>query len=287
MIELLRYVGQSTLGMTLWAFLLLFAPVAVQAQATAGSAMLDNWRSSFNQQLDSEIVLLASTNATEVLSTHNVEQGEQEHMPTQASSYPELVYREAVPWSPAVRTILRDQGLPTSLIGVVAVESGFNPMALSPRGAAGPWQLMPGTARQYGLTVNAGQDDRFDVLKSTVAAAHYLRRLYSQFGDWPLALAAYNAGPKRVEQGLDRSNAHDFWTLSRDLALPGETRSYVPRVFAAMRGALVNQDLESQHNTSWNRSGDVRGFSSTKPYLSTQVVFATTTPQPPPSKNVE
>jgi len=113
---------------------------------------------------------------------------------------------------------------------------------------------MPGTARQYGLVVNANQDDRLDVLKSTAAAAQYLHALHDQFGDWPLALAAYNAGPNRVVHGIDRINARNFWALSRDFALPDETRDYVPRVLAVMRDGLTGQDIEPEHRTSWNRS---------------------------------
>jgi membrane-bound lytic murein transglycosylase D len=178
-----------------------------------------------------------------------------------------------------IKGIFQSQGLPTSLIGVAAVESGFNPVALSPKGAAGLWQFMPGTARQYGLVVNANQDDRFDVLKSTVAAAKYLHALHDQFGDWPLALAAYNAGPNRVVHGIDRINARNFWALSRDFALPDETRDYVPKVLAAMRGEFTSQNVEPEDRTFWNRSGEIPRIHSMYPNPEGAVVFAITSPE--------
>jgi membrane-bound lytic murein transglycosylase D len=117
-------------------------------------------------------------------------------------------------------------------VGVVAVESNFNPLALSPKGARGLWQLMPETARRYGLLVEPLKDERTDPVKSTFAAAAYMKDLYTQFQDWPLALAAYNAGEDRVARAMSRTGARDFWTLRRRAALPDETLRYVPAVLA-------------------------------------------------------
>jgi membrane-bound lytic murein transglycosylase D len=97
---------------------------------------------------------------------------------------------------------------------------------------------MPETARRYGLVVDSQRDERLDPVKSTRAAAQYLRDLYAQFQDWPLALAAYNAGEDRVERALERSNARDFWTLSRYAGVPDETRRYVPAVLARVTASL-------------------------------------------------
>jgi hypothetical protein len=130
--------------------------------------------------------------------------------------------------------ILREEGIPAELSAVVLVESGGLTKSLSPKGARGVWQLMPDTARRYGLVVNGSRDDRSDLEKSTRAAAHYLRELYRQFGDWSLALAAYNAGERVVRAAMDRSGFRDFRSISDRMLLPAETRSYVPAVTAAI-----------------------------------------------------
>jgi hypothetical protein len=144
-------------------------------------------------------------------------------------------------WEP----ILREEGLPASLAAVALVESGGQPAALSPKGARGLWQLMPETARRYGLTVDQDRDERLDIRKSTRAAAQYLRELYTRFGDWPLALAAYNAGEQRVQRALDRAGTNDFLRISR--WLPSETRQYVPAV------------MNSRWFFTGGRSGDPAG----------------------------
>jgi membrane-bound lytic murein transglycosylase D len=118
---------------------------------------------------------------------------------------------------------------------VVSVESGGRTDALSPKGARGLWQLMPATARRYGLQVNEMQDERLDLFKSTDAAARYLHDLYGQFGDWKLALAAYNAGEANVGSAILRARSQDFDQLTNLRMLPLETRNYVPRVLAAVR----------------------------------------------------
>ena len=129
--------------------------------------------------------------------------------------------------------ILQQEGLPVGLMGVALVESGFNPLALSPKGARGIWQIMPGTAVRYGLTVAAGNDHRTHPEHSTQAAARYLRDLYNQFGDWKLAIAAYNAGEHRVQRIIDKTGIRNFEEMSRRRLLPAETRNYVPAVLVA------------------------------------------------------
>ena len=133
---------------------------------------------------------------------------------------------------PILDPILSQVGIPEELTAIVVVESGGNPTALSPKGARGLWQLMPDTARRYGLTVNAGTDERLDVLKSTKAAAEYLRDLYAQFHDWQLALAAFNAGEQTVQQALVRTGGAGFSAAAP--ALPAETQGYVPAVLAVL-----------------------------------------------------
>lgn len=135
---------------------------------------------------------------------------------------------------PTLEPILREEGLPAELSAVVLVESGGVTTALSRKGARGTWQLMPDTARRYGLAVDAGRDDRMDVVKSTHAAGRYLRDLYAMFGDWSLALAAYNAGEITVTTAMKLAESRDFRSISDSGLLPLETRNYVPAVRAAM-----------------------------------------------------
>ena len=134
---------------------------------------------------------------------------------------------------PAIEPILREEGVPPELSAVVLVESGGLTTALSPKGARGVWQIMPDTARRYGLAVSPVLDERLDVTKSTRAAARYLRHLHQQFGDWQLAFAAYNAGEQAVGRAMRRAGQKDFSAIER--ALPRETRDYVPGVLAAMK----------------------------------------------------
>jgi hypothetical protein len=131
-----------------------------------------------------------------------------------------------------IEAILLDEGVPRELAAVVQVESGGRLFALSPKGARGPWQFMPATARRYGLTVEGSADDRVHMARSTRAAARYLKDLYGRFGNWPLALAAYNAGEELVAKAVARTGSTEFSAISR--LLPSETQKYVPAVLAAM-----------------------------------------------------
>jgi membrane-bound lytic murein transglycosylase D len=126
--------------------------------------------------------------------------------------------------------IFAEEGVPLELLVVAEVESGFNPLALSSKGARGPWQLMPATAERFGLRVDGQTDDRILPERSTRAAARYLRVLYEQFGDWLLALAAYNAGEGRVAKAIGRGGTRNFWQLAQQRLLPEVTRHYVPAV---------------------------------------------------------
>lgn len=134
-----------------------------------------------------------------------------------------------------LRQALEAEGVPGELLAVGWVESRFDPEALSARGARGAWQLMPATARRFGLEVSRQRDDRTDLHRSTRAAARYLAELRERFGDWLLVLAAYNAGEQRVDDALARAGSHSFWQARP--WLPAETREYVPAVLAAMGNA--------------------------------------------------
>lgn len=135
-------------------------------------------------------------------------------------------------YRPMMERIFAEEGVPKSLLSIGLVESAYNPTAKSPKGAVGIWQFIPETARQFGLSVE-GRDERTDPLKSTVAAARYLRFLYQNLGDWPLVLAAYNAGEQRVSAAIQKAGSRNFWDLARLGLLPRETREYVPAVMAA------------------------------------------------------
>jgi membrane-bound lytic murein transglycosylase D len=134
---------------------------------------------------------------------------------------------------PLMTQIFRENGLPEDLVFVSLIESGFNPYAYSRSHAVGAWQFMKGTGRKYGLRIDRYIDERRDVVKSTHAAAAYLKDLYAMFNSWPLALASYNGGEGRVGRAMQRTNAQDFWDLRTTRHLHPETRNYVPKFMAA------------------------------------------------------
>jgi membrane-bound lytic murein transglycosylase D len=128
---------------------------------------------------------------------------------------------------------LRDAGVPQDLIYLAVAESGFQPQALNRRsGAGGMWQFMP-FASAYGLARNGWVDERFDPEKSSLAYARYMKQLYDQFGDWYLAMAAYDWGAGNVQRAVMRTGYADFWELYKRNALPKETKNYVPGIIAA------------------------------------------------------
>ena len=129
---------------------------------------------------------------------------------------------------------LRDAGVPQDLIYLAVAESGFQPQVVNRgSGAGGMWQFMPFQG-VYGLTRNAYFDERFDPEKSSIAYAHYMKQLYNQFGDWYLAMAAYNWGAGNVQRAVMRTGYADFWELYKRNALPAETKNYVPGIIAAI-----------------------------------------------------
>jgi membrane-bound lytic murein transglycosylase D len=145
---------------------------------------------------------------------------------------------------PTLREAFVAEGVPEELAWLAEAESTFNPNARSPVGAKGLFQFMPETAKSLGLSTFL-PDERTDVRKSAEAAARYLRMLYGKFGDWPLALAAYNAGEGRVRRLLKQKNAATFAEIAE--SLPSETRMYVPKVCAtiAVRAGLPPEKIPS------------------------------------------
>src|SRR5262249_41775985 len=118
------------------------------------------------------------------------------------------------------------------IIHLAQAESGFIPRAVSRARATGMWQFMGWRGNQYGLLQTPYLDDRLDPEKATRAAARHLRDLYAEFGDWYLAIAAYNCGPGNVEKAVERTGYADFWMLRERGALPVETTNYVPIILA-------------------------------------------------------
>src|SRR5208282_3131939 len=131
-----------------------------------------------------------------------------------------------------IRRTLKEEGVPQDLIYLAQAESGFHPVAVSRAGARGMWQFMASRGQGYGLEHSWWVDDRQDPEKATRAAAHHLKDLYNQFGDWYLAMAAYNSGPGTVQSAVKRTGYADFWELYRRNVLPQETRNYVPIILA-------------------------------------------------------
>jgi membrane-bound lytic murein transglycosylase D len=131
-----------------------------------------------------------------------------------------------------ISRVLREEGVPQDLIYLAQAESAFQPLALSRAGARGIWQFVAYRGMEYGLRHTWWIDERQDPEKATRAAAQHLRDLYGQFGDWYLAMAAYNCGPGNVQKGIERTGYADFWELYKRNVLPRETRNYVPIILA-------------------------------------------------------
>jgi membrane-bound lytic murein transglycosylase D len=159
-----------------------------------------------------------------------------------ARGYLESVLERLGKYGPMISMSLRQAGLPQDLVYLPGPESAYDPQALSRKGARGLWQLMPATAELYGLKVNYSVDEREDPFKSTQAAARDLKYLYKMFGDWYLALAAYDSGPGTMQRVIAQTGYADYWKLRKLNALIPETESYVP-VFLAT--ALIAKDPQA------------------------------------------
>ncbi len=168
------------------------------------------------------------------------------HLPYNSAVRKYIDYYLENKWSPMSRVIglskfyfpifeqeLINAGLPVELCALAIIESNLNPTISSRAGAVGLWQFMPSTGKNLGLEINSLVDERCDIILSTRAACKFLKHLYDTFGDWALALAAYNAGPGRISRALARSGgAKTYWDIYYDLN--AETRGYVPKFIAAL-----------------------------------------------------
>jgi membrane-bound lytic murein transglycosylase D len=140
---------------------------------------------------------------------------------------------------PVMKDILRQEGLPEDTVFLAMIESGFSTLAYSWARASGPWQFIDATGRRFGLRVDFWLDERRDPVKSTRAAARYLRELHDEFGDWYLAWAGYNAGAGKIRKAINKYDTKDFWEMvDSGKVLRNETKNYVPKLIAA---ALVTK----------------------------------------------
>jgi len=144
----------------------------------------------------------------------------------------EVGMERAGKYQPMIERILKEEGVPLDLIYLCQAESAFEPRALSRAAAKGMWQFISSRGKEYGLRQTWWIDERSDPEKSTRAAARHLKDLYTEFGDWYLAMAAYNSGPLRVQRALEKTGADNFWTLAEKKALPKETINYIPNILA-------------------------------------------------------
>ena len=140
--------------------------------------------------------------------------------------------RRAGRYREMISRVLREEGMPQDLIYLAQAESAFQPLALSRAGARGIWQFVAYRGQEYGLRHTWWIDERQDPEKATRAAAQHLRDLYKVYGDWYLAMAAYNCGPGNVQKGIERTGYADFWELYKRNVLPRETKNYVPIIIA-------------------------------------------------------
>lgn len=155
------------------------------------------------------------------------------------SGYTTKALKRLGQYQPLFAEVLQKEGLPQDLVYLAAAESAFNPFALSRKGAKGIWQFMLGRGIEYGLKKDRWVDEREDPVKATHAAARHLKDLYQTFGDWYLAMAAYNCGPVNVQKAIEKTGYADFWELRRLHALPVDTENYVPIIVAT---ALIAKD---------------------------------------------
>ncbi len=161
-------------------------------------------------------------------------------------------FQRAGRYKTMIRKVLAEESVPQELIYLAQAESGFLPRAVSSAAAGGMWQFIQSRGNEYGLLQSAYADDRYDPEKATRAAARHLRDLHTEFGDWYLAIAAYNCGPGGIEHAIERTGYADFWELRGRGAIPAETTNYVPIILAmtimgknAKEYGLDNISLES------------------------------------------
>ncbi|WP_245893563.1 lytic transglycosylase domain-containing protein [Sphingobacterium gobiense] len=157
------------------------------------------------------------------------------------------LHKKAEQHLPKIAAILASYGIPEDFKYVPLIESDMNPQITSHKGAGGYWQFMPATARLYGLKVNGSVDERKDLIKSTHAAARYLKSLYKEFGDWTLVAAAYNVGGGSLKSSIRRQGTNDYYNLR----LNNETGTYVYKLVS------MKQVIENPHKHGYKRYAEM------------------------------
>lgn len=170
----------------------------------------------------------------EILANPKVRHFVKYYSTTAKQHFQELLERSGK-YMPMIAKVLNQEGLPEDLGYLALIESEFVVNTTSQSGAVGLWQFVAGTARRYGLRIDEWVDERRDPVKSTRAAAAYLKNLHEHFGRWYLATAAYNAGPGTINKAMKSSGAKDFWSLSQKASLSEETRNFVPKFVAVVQ----------------------------------------------------
>ncbi len=187
--------------------------------------------SSNSSREDNDYVILAAYSENKIIKSY-VDREIKQYTTKKRRSFSQWLARSGK-YIELIKQILRDEGLPEELVYLPLIESGFNTRARSCARAVGPWQFISATAKKYGLKINYWVDERRDPIKSTRAAARYLKDLYNMFDSWPLALAAYNAGEGNVRRALRRTKTRNYWRIIRTRYLKKETRNYVVKFVAA------------------------------------------------------
>lgn len=196
---------------------------------------------------------------------HPLVAGYIQHYQTNHQSRLEKKREEWMPQFIMIERILSQYGIPAEMKYLCIIESDLRSGAVSRKGATGPWQFMPETAKAMGLRVGGRTDERYDLFKSTHAAARMLDRMYGEFGDWLLVIAAYNAGPGKIQSAIRRGHTRDFWKLQ--YMLPAETRNHVKKFMAVryvMDDVLIPEAVRARYMAEAKQQIDSAGLASTK-----------------------
>ncbi|MHB1698841.1 MAG: lytic transglycosylase domain-containing protein [Acidobacteriaceae bacterium] len=209
-----------------------FAPKVEPAPVDAANDVTFPSNAKLNAELNAE---LKTTQSDMPLVINDYVAGYISYFTNSKSGHATLVHslERAGKYRAMIQKVLAEENVPQDLIYLAVAESGFQPQALNPHsGAGGMWQFMPFNG--YGLVRNGWVDERFDPEKSSRAYARYIKSLHDQFGDWYLAMAAYDWGPGYVQRAVERTGYADYWELYRRNVLPQETKNYVPGIIAAI-----------------------------------------------------